>query len=66
MPLTEEQHEELTDILTGAAELDAKLTPWEARFVQDMRDREAKWGRKIMVSDKQWAILRRVQEEKLS
>jgi len=59
--LSEEQFNELTDILTAAVELDTKLTGWESTFVTDLQVRVSKWGRKVMVSEKQWAVLRRIQ-----
>lgn len=60
-PLSIEVFEELTDILVGAIELHVKLTPWEFSFITDMRTRVDKWNRKVSVSDKQWAVLRRIQ-----
>jgi PHD/YefM family antitoxin component YafN of YafNO toxin-antitoxin module len=59
--LSEEQYEELMDITTAALELDSRLTPWENQFITDFRERAAKWGRKVKVSEKQWVILRRIQ-----
>ena len=61
--LTEEEYEELTDILAGAEEFEGRLSSWERGFVADFQARADKWERKIRISEKQWLVLRRIQEK---
>ena len=55
--------ERLEAILRGAAESrDANLlTAWEIDFLNDMRDRFTTYGNRMYVSEKQWAVLDRLE-----
>jgi hypothetical protein len=58
--MSQEEYEELTDILTAAEELQDSLTPWEIEFVSSFGDRVSSYGQKTLISDKQWVVLRRI------
>lgn len=58
--LSEEDFEELTDIIMTVSE--SKLSTWEKNFVNDMQENIEKWGQQVRISEKQWAILRRLRD----
>jgi len=37
-----------------------KLSPWEKKFMTDMKQRFDQYKERIMVSEKQWAVLERI------
>lgn len=39
------------------------LTEWEARFMEDLLLRFARWGIKTMITVKQWEIITRISEK---
>lgn len=51
-------YEEFIDLL-GEAETNAS-SGWEMDFVEDMRERFAKWGTDMLLSDKQVEQLKRI------
>ena len=60
--MTEQEHRELIEILQDA-ESCARLSQWEEEFCDDMRSRVLTRGIALEVSDKQWAIIRRIEEK---
>jgi hypothetical protein len=48
-------------ILDTAAQANGLLTKWEANFASDMRSRFERFGQRMYVSAKQWAILDRLE-----
>ena len=63
MPLDLDQHQELTEFFTDINEHSHKLTNWELGFTNDMKDRFQKYGGNTIISEKQWEIVRRIQNK---
>ena len=60
--MTEQEHREITEILRDA-ESCARLSQWEEEFCSDMRGRLLTRGDVLEISDKQWAVIRRIEEK---
>lgn len=60
--LSHKQFAELSELLRDA-ESCARLTQWEEEFLTDIRDRALIHKDNLRVSDKQWEVLRRIQEK---
>jgi len=64
--MEEDKYEELIDILTTVSRpyaVGTVMTAWEIKFCQDMRQRHDRWGKEIKLTEKQWAVLRRIWEK---
>jgi hypothetical protein len=55
--------DQLELILNGAKEHEGELSDWERGFIQDTAERLEKYGDRVRVSDKQWAVLNRIWEK---
>lgn len=58
--MDEQDFDKLELILNGAKEHESVLSDWERGFIQDTMERLEKFGTRIRVSDKQWAVLDRI------
>jgi hypothetical protein len=59
-------YEELTDILVQISRpyaIGTVITTWEIKFCADVRQRHDRWGKGIKMTDKQWAVMRRIKEK---
>lgn len=61
MSLSEVQLKTVQDILSDAQDNMESLTEWEQQFVEDMIDKLEEYGEDLVVSDKQWEILNRIE-----
>ncbi len=60
--MTPEEHAQLTEILRDA-ESCARLSDWEERFVDELRDRVLISKQDTRVSEKQWVAIRKIEEK---
>jgi hypothetical protein len=60
--LSQDEFDELLGIIENASDLDDQLSDWEIDFIKDFADRVAKYGPDTNVSDKQWDVLRRIDD----
>lgn len=60
--MTDDELDSLVDLLLEA-EAEPTLTQWEKNFISDMRANVDKWGVTIRISEKQWDILRKIEEK---
>jgi hypothetical protein len=63
LPILDEQQVERLRELLFDAESCARLLQWEEEFLDDMRSRFLVHAEKMRISDKQWEILRRIEEK---
>lgn len=61
MSLSEVQLKTVQDILSEAQDNMDNLTEWEQQFVDDMTEKLEEFGEDLVVSDKQWEILNRIE-----
>ena len=45
------------------AEETTRLSQWEEEFIDSLRERVLQYGRRTMISDKQWEILERIEDK---
>lgn len=58
---TEEEFDELESILNTAKDAPVnRLSEWERGFIEDTFNRYEKYGKNILLSEKQWAVLRKI------
>lgn len=60
MSLDGQAFAELQELLDDAASC-SRLSNWEQEFLDSMRDRVERYGVNVLVSDKQWAVIERIQ-----
>ena len=60
--MTDQEHRQLVEVLKDA-ESCARLSQWEEEFLDDMRGRVLTQGVDLAVSDKQWGVIRRIEEK---
>ena len=62
MSLTNDEVEELEQILARAGDGMDQLNDWERGFINDQQKRFDQYGADIRLSPKQWAALRKINE----
>jgi hypothetical protein len=55
-----DQHDHVVELLYDA-EGTTRLSAWESEFMDSLRDRVVRYGVDTLVSEKQWAILKRIE-----
>jgi hypothetical protein len=60
--LTEEQVKTIRELLRECETFDS-LNNFEQGFIDQLRDRFTQYGNLTYLSDKQWAVIRRIQEK---
>lgn len=63
MPLTEEQEERLSLLLSELEANRKSLSDWERGFLDDQSKRFDQYGAKVFMSPKQFAVLERMYEK---
>lgn len=63
MAITEEQNEQLTDMLSDIQGNMSLLNDWERGFIKDQIERFDKYGVSIFLSPKQWSTIRSIHEK---
>ncbi len=58
--LSDEQYEELDNILTCCTENQEGLSGWDIGFIADIKDRFEKYDKRIFLSERQWDALRKI------
>lgn len=61
--ISSHQLEDLQNLLGGIKANWEKLDDWELRFCSDQEERFEKHGADIILSPKQWAILRKIHDK---
>lgn len=56
-----DEAEELDKVLSALQDCD--LSEWDIDFVNDMTDKLAKWGDRIIITGSQWAQLERMKNQ---
>ena len=56
-PLNPEDAKWLGELLRAASAADARLDPWESRFIEEFAQRHAQWGERVYVSSRQRQVL---------
>lgn len=62
-PMTEKEYARFDWLLTKIQEDLSGLTEWEVGFVNDMTDQLEKYGKKMIVSERQWDVLERIADK---
>lgn len=60
--LDDEQFEELKRIIADAKDCSA-LSQWEEEFLEKTEERVDQYEDRVFVSEKQWAVLKRIREK---
>jgi hypothetical protein len=55
-----DKHDHVVELLHDS-ESTTRLTDWENTFMDDLRDRVVRYGADTIVSEKQWAVLKRIE-----
>ena len=55
-----DQHDHVVELLYDA-EATTRLSEWENEFMDSLRDRVVRYGADALVSEKQWAVLKRIE-----
>ena len=63
MNLTPAEERELLSLMEDDVDSSDVLTDWERQFLGNTLDRYATYGRKTMISQPQWDIIRRISEK---
>ena len=55
-----DEHDRVVELLHDA-ESTTRLSDWENEFLDSLRDRVVRYGADTVVSEKQWAVLKRIE-----
>lgn len=60
--MTEQEHGSLVDLLHDFEKC-PRLTPWEVKFMDDLRCNVMTYHEHTRISEKQWDVIRRIEQK---